>query len=90
MKMIDNIGRAAMLEQFAEEATELAHAALKMARVERGENPTPVTWGEANQSLIEEYTDTVTCAKELGIEFNEDIANVKYERFKNRWNNKKS
>lgn len=34
--MIEKIGVAAMLEQLAEEATELAHAALKLARIERG------------------------------------------------------
>lgn len=41
--MIEYIGKAAMLEQLAEEAAELAQAALKCARIERGENPTPVT-----------------------------------------------
>ena len=34
--MIEKIGAAAMLEQLAEEAMELAHAALKLARIERG------------------------------------------------------
>ena len=33
------IGKAAMLEQTAEEAAELAQACLKLARYERGENP---------------------------------------------------
>lgn len=35
--------KAALLEQAAEEAAELAQACLKLARVYRGENPTPVT-----------------------------------------------
>lgn len=43
MKIIEEIGEAAMLEQLAEECTELAKAALKMARIIRKENPTPVT-----------------------------------------------
>ena len=33
MKIIEEIGEAAMLEQLAEECTELAKAALKMARI---------------------------------------------------------
>ena len=41
MKIIEEIGEAAMLEQLAEECTELAKAALKMARIIRKENPTP-------------------------------------------------
>lgn len=47
MRIIDEIGKAAMLEQLAEECTELAKAALKMARIIRNENPTPVTEEEA-------------------------------------------
>lgn len=41
--MIEVIGEAATYELLAEECIELAHAALKMARVKRGENPTPAT-----------------------------------------------
>lgn len=37
MKIIEEIGEAAMLEQLAEECTELAKAALKMARIIRKE-----------------------------------------------------
>ena len=39
--------KAAVLEQMSEEAAELAQAALKYARILRGENPTPVTEREA-------------------------------------------
>lgn len=46
-----------MLEQLAEEAAELSQAALKLARVLRGENPTTVTRKEARKHLTEEYTD---------------------------------
>lgn len=41
--MIEIVGKPAMFEQLAEEATELAQATLKMARKLRGENPTPKT-----------------------------------------------
>lgn len=47
----------ALLEGFAEEAAELAQAALKLARVIRKENPTPVTAQAALDSLIEEMAD---------------------------------
>ncbi len=39
----DMIGEPAVYEQLAEECSELAKAALKMARILRNENPTPVT-----------------------------------------------
>ena len=42
--MIEKIGTSAKLEQLAEEAAELSQAALKLARVLRGENPTPVNY----------------------------------------------
>lgn len=43
ISILDAIGEPAMYEMLAEEATELAHAAQKMARILRGEKPTPVT-----------------------------------------------
>lgn len=48
-----------ILCQIAEEATELAKAALKLRRVITGTNPTPVTVEEAAENLVEEYGDTV-------------------------------
>lgn len=82
--MIEKIGRPAMLEQLAEEASELAQAALKLARIERGENPTPVTENEAEAHLIEEYTDVETCAKELKLSASRDIEVMKIRRFYDR------
>ena len=52
MTIVETIGEAAALEQLAEEATELAHAALKLARAMRKENPTPVKKEEAALNLI--------------------------------------
>ena len=40
MKIIEEIGEAAMLEQLAEECTELAKAALKMAKTTVATVPT--------------------------------------------------
>ena len=83
--MIEKIGAAAMLEQLAEEATELAHAALKLARIERGENPTPVLKADAAEHLIEEYTDVVQCAEELSLVPNREQIKLKKMRFEERW-----
>ena len=52
--MIEVIGEAATYELLAEECIELAHAALKMARVKRGENPTPATEEKVKKSIVEE------------------------------------
>ena len=83
--MKDHIGEPAMYEQMAEECVELAKAALKMARIERGENPTPVTANEMHDAIIEEYTDIVNCANELELHSSPTIAKYKMERFKQRW-----
>lgn len=83
--MIEKIGAAAMLEQLAEEATELAHAAFKLARIERGENPTPVLKEDAMDHLIEEYTDVVQCAEELSLVPNREQIKLKKMRFEERW-----
>lgn len=83
--MIEKIGAAAMLEQLAEEATELAHAALKLARIERGENPTPVLKEDAMDHLIEEYTDVVQCAEEFSLMPNREQIKLKKMRFEERW-----
>lgn len=83
--MRDRIGEPAMYEQMAEECTELAKAALKMARIIRNENPTPVTATEAQDAIIEEFNDVVICAIELGYHSSPTIAKSKLERFKARW-----
>ena len=86
--IMDCIGRPAMLEQLAEECAELGKAALKMARIFRRENPTPVTKEDAEIALIEEYTDVVQCAQELGLK--PDLIEMweKKERFFERWKNR--
>ena len=83
--MIEKIGRPAMLEQMAEEAAELAQAALKLSRIKRGENPTPVTELEAWKHLVEEYTDVYQCAMELVIPVDWAQISEKEKRFKERW-----
>lgn len=60
-EVIRTLGEPAMLEQLAEECSELAQAALKLARLERGENPTPKTEEECVENLLEELGDVNLC-----------------------------
>ena len=52
-----------MLCQIAEEAAELAQAALKLRRAVGSTNPTPVTRNEATEELITEIADTAVAVK---------------------------
>ena len=54
-----------LLAQLAEEAAELAHAALKLRRSINGINPTPVMPTQAEANLIEELADVRLCAEVL-------------------------
>lgn len=69
METIDTI-RAALPEdellvQLAEEAAELAHAALKLRRCKVRLNPTPVLPMQAEANLIEELADVQLVAEVL-------------------------
>jgi NTP pyrophosphatase (non-canonical NTP hydrolase) len=83
--MIEQIGLPAMLEQLAEESTELAQACLKKARKLRGENPTPKSMAECDRNLIEEFSDVIQCARELKLEPDEEQIEEKRQRFLTRW-----
>ena len=84
----EHIKAAAALEQLAEEAAELTHAALKYARIVRGENPTPVNLADAHDALTEEMGDVILCARVLmaqGVAFdNNAIAERKARRWVDR------
>lgn len=84
----DRIGVAAALEQLAEEASELAHAALKMARIVRGENPTPVNEEEARLNLHEEIGDVRLCVEVIqdvfGTFYTENVEEEKLQRWQTR------
>lgn len=59
----EKIGEPALMEQLAEECAELAHASLKLARILRGDNYTPVKKEEAIAALEEEIGDvTLLCS----------------------------
>jgi NTP pyrophosphatase (non-canonical NTP hydrolase) len=63
INIIDQVGEPAALEQLAEECCELAQAALKLARCERGENPTPKSKNECVQAVLSEVADVFTCIR---------------------------
>jgi len=63
--IIDTIGLPAVLEQLAEECSELAQASLKYARLLRGENPTPKTEQECLEALTEEMADVELCTSTI-------------------------
>lgn len=56
---------AEILAQLAEEASELAQAALKYRRCLDGTNPTPITNKEAHDRLCEELADVLVCVDAL-------------------------
>lgn len=75
---------ATLYEQLAEECAELAHAALKTARILRGENPTPVRLDETHIKLVEEFNDVVLVANLLHIYANQKTITMKEQRWINR------
>ena len=85
--MLEHIGEPAMYEQLAEECAELGQAALKMARVLRKENPTPVTEDEASAMVLEEAADVWNCMNEVGITTN-DLIGMTWDPEHNLWEGK--
>lgn len=73
------LGCCELLAGLAEEATELAQAALKMRRTLDGRDPTPVSTGDASRSLNEEFADVLLCAAVLGFD-REEIARIIREK----------
>lgn len=71
----------ARYEQLAEECTELAQAALKVARHIRGENPTPKDPAQIFCDFLEEVSDVILCLD--CVNMNPDLLSM--ERKLNRW-----
>ena len=78
------VSEAALYEQLAEECVELAHAALKLARIKRGENPTPVSVEEAMGAVMEEYTDLRLVAYVLEMLWDVEVFEQKLIRWHKR------
>ena len=86
----EKLPREDLLCQLAEECAELGKAALKLARVLRGVNPTPVTREEAFQNLVEEMADVTLCMEVLGLNTPELLYNCGriWEEKSARWMNR--
>lgn len=83
--VMKRIPYAEALAQLAEEASELAQAALKMRRVIDGTNPTPVSLEAALAVLVEETADVELCLLILGMdEFMPEIQETAKAKLK-RW-----
>lgn len=86
--IIEKIGEPAVLEQLAEECSELAQAALKLTRKMREENPTPKTESECLESLKEEMADVMLCMdtymEKYSNDFYVEVATIRDEK-KARW-----
>ena len=68
---IEETPEVVRLIQLAEESVELAHAALKLARIQMDFSPTPVSEHEARMRLKEEIADVMVCETALGINQND-------------------
>ena len=86
-----HVSKKELLAQLAEEATELAHAALKYRRALDDENPTPVSSNEAFKNLIEDIDDIALLLEPLSlkwrIEFNSSSREKKLKRWVERLKN---
>ena len=80
-EIIKQVGAPALFEGAAEEAVELAKAALKVARIMRKENPTPVTLDEAAREVVVEYSDLRVYIDILRILVDAEVYDDKKQRF---------
>ena len=80
-EIINQVGAPALFEGIAEEAAELAKAALKTARVMRKENPMPVTLDDAAREVVVEYSDLRIYIDILRIFVDAEVYDDKKQRF---------
>lgn len=94
-KVSDILPKTEILAQLAEEASELAQAALKLRRALDGTNPTPKSVEECLENIQEEMADVFVCptmfgksAEKDGIliynRYMEKIIKIEYEK-EARW-----
>ena len=94
-KVSDILPKTEILAQLAEEASELAQAALKLRRAINGENTTPRSISECEAALDEEIADVWLCIREVGFSDDEhliiqgEIMSEKHERWLSRLNARK-
>lgn len=84
-----HISEGDILCQIAEEASELAKAALKLKRAIEGTNPTPITKKEALENLVEEIADIELClnifSTKISDDFPYDLEEEIYTTKADRW-----
>lgn len=73
MEIREMLDKTEILAQLAEEAAELAQAALKLRRAIDGKNPTPKRISECEDALDEEIADVELCLCQLGFASDEHI-----------------
>ena len=90
--VLEHIDKRTLLEQLAEEAAELAHAALKVIRAINNTNPTPKIFLEAIDTLNEEAADVFNALYVVIDDYEfikvRDIAKRKMKRWKERLKSK--
>lgn len=85
--IVEYLGEPEVLAQLAEEASELAQAALKLRRALEGTNPTPKTEAECRAALLEEVADVELCYEILGFQSLPTLPDIGriMRRKKKRW-----
>lgn len=85
--VIDSLPTAELLAQLAEEASELAQAALKLRRCYDGTNPARISKEDAMKQLQEEVADVLLSLHVLGMDTDQhcdvydEISNRKVQRW---------
>ena len=80
----ENIPKAAVWEQLAEELGEMQHHALKAARALREDNPTPCHYSDEVLNCEGELGDVLNCVRLLDLHHDETEMKVKMIRWWNR------
>ena len=83
-EVTDFLRQEEILAQLAEEASELAQAALKLRRVLDGKNPTPIGFQQAVKDFNEEVADVQVCLDLIGFIDNDTIKRIYTEKME-RW-----
>jgi NTP pyrophosphatase (non-canonical NTP hydrolase) len=84
--IIDALPQAELLAMLAEECSELAQAALKLRRVLDGSNPTPVSYAQCRDQLLEEAADVRLCMDTVhAIHDNMDVVGELMALKRERW-----
>ncbi len=83
-KVTDFLTQDELLAGLAEEASELAQAALKLRRVMTGYNPTPVNYRDAVKDLNEEIADVLLYLEQISTMNNDTVRNIRNKKLA-RW-----